>query len=88
MKTTLRTDGRKNNEERPLEFSLDYTIHAEGSVLVSSGNTKIICTASVEIKFRIGFWIKTKNRITAGLLLNTECFRVQPEAAGREKPGK
>ena len=60
MKTTLRTDGRKNNEERPLEISLDYTMHAEGSVLVSSGNTKIICTASVENK--VPDWLLDKDK--------------------------
>ena len=60
MKTTLRTDGRKNNEERPLEISLDYTMHAEGSVLVSSGNTKIICTASVENK--VPDWLLGKDK--------------------------
>ena len=59
MKTPLRTDGRKNNEERPLEISLDYTMHAEGSVLVSSGNTKIICTASVENK--VPGWLLDKD---------------------------
>ena len=35
---------------RALSFETNYTIHAEGSVLVSFGNTKVICTASVEEK--------------------------------------
>ena len=48
MSNTTRTDGRANNEVRMLEITPDYTMHAEGSVLVASGNTKIICTASVE----------------------------------------
>ena len=46
--SNTRTDGRVNNEARPLEITTDYTMYAEGSVLISSGNTKIICTASVE----------------------------------------
>jgi ribonuclease PH len=45
-----RTDGRADNEARPLKINTDYTMFAEGSVLVSSGNTKIICTASVDNK--------------------------------------
>ena len=43
--TTTRSDRRDHNESRPLEIITDYTIFAEGSVLVSSGKTKIICTA-------------------------------------------
>ncbi|MBL7035507.1 MAG: ribonuclease PH [SAR324 cluster bacterium] len=50
MTNSKRTDGRLNNEVRPLEIILDYTMHAEGSVLVASGNTKVICTASIEKK--------------------------------------
>ena len=43
-----RTDQRKWNEARKICLTTQYTIHAEGSVLVEIGNTKIICTASVE----------------------------------------
>ena len=43
-----RKDGRKPEEARPFEIVKDFTMHAEGSVLVKSGNTHIICTASVE----------------------------------------
>ena len=43
-----RTDGRSNDELRPVEFVRDYLKHPEGSVLVSTGETKVICTASVE----------------------------------------
>ncbi len=35
---------------RPVELSRGYTIHAEGSVLVAFGNTRVLCTASVEEK--------------------------------------
>ena len=45
---SLRTDGRADNEAHPLNLTLDITMHAEGSVLVECGNTKVICTASVE----------------------------------------
>jgi ribonuclease PH len=43
-----RTDGRQNDELRPVEFLRGYLKHPEGSVLVSTGETKVICTASVE----------------------------------------
>ena len=43
-----RTDGRSNDELRPVEFVRNYLKHPEGSVLVSTGETKVICTASVE----------------------------------------
>jgi len=43
-----RTDGRANNELRPVVFLRNYLKHPEGSVLVSTGETKVICTATVE----------------------------------------
>ena len=46
----MRPSGRAPDEMRKLEFITDYTIHAEGSVLVSFGNTRVLCTASVEEK--------------------------------------
>lgn len=44
----MRSSQRKHTEMRPVQFDLGYTIHAEGSVLVSFGNTKVLCTASIE----------------------------------------
>lgn len=44
----LRVDGRQYNELRKVEMMSDYIKHAEGSVLVCVGDTKVICTASVE----------------------------------------
>ena len=43
-----RPDGRESGQARPLEIVTDFTMHAEGSVLVCSGDTKVICTASLE----------------------------------------
>ena len=43
-----RTDGRANDQPRPIKIITNYTMHAEGSVLVEFGNTKLICTASIE----------------------------------------
>ncbi len=43
----MRPSGRANDELRELSFTRDYTVHAEGSVLVAFGNTKVLCTTSV-----------------------------------------
>jgi ribonuclease PH len=44
----LRVDGRKHDEMRRVEIVRDYIKHAEGSVYISVGDTKVICTATVE----------------------------------------
>ena len=44
----MRTDGRLPEQLRPTRITPNYLIHAEGSVLVEAGKTKVICTASVE----------------------------------------
>ncbi len=46
----MRPDGRKSDELRPIRITPDYNRYAEGSVLVEFGETKLICTASVERK--------------------------------------
>ena len=46
----MRIDGRKVNELRKVKITRDYTKYAEGSVLVEFGETKVICTASVDDK--------------------------------------
>jgi ribonuclease PH len=46
----MRPSGRAPDEMRAISFEPRYTIHAEGSVLVGFGDTKVICTASVEEK--------------------------------------
>ena len=39
---------RAEDELRPVKFELDYILHPEGSVLISMGNTKVLCNATVE----------------------------------------
>ena len=46
----MRPSGRAPDEMRAITFDTHFTMHAEGSVLVSFGNTKVLCTASVEEK--------------------------------------
>lgn len=43
----MRPSGRSSAQIRPVTFTRRYTCHAEGSVLVEFGNTKVLCTASV-----------------------------------------
>ena len=43
-----RVDGRANDELRPVDFTRNFLKHPEGSVLISTGETKVICTATVE----------------------------------------
>ena len=44
----MRPSGRAPDEMRAIDIQTGYTKHAEGSVLISFGETKVICTASVE----------------------------------------
>ena len=44
----MRPAGRSANQVRPVTLTRNYTKHAEGSVLVEFGDTKVLCTASIE----------------------------------------
>jgi ribonuclease PH len=46
----VRADGRRQDQTRPVKITRDFIKHAEGSVLIEMGGTKVICTASVEEK--------------------------------------
>jgi ribonuclease PH len=50
MTTFQRTNNRAANQLRKVKITRNYTMHAEGSVLIEFGNTKVLCTASVEEK--------------------------------------
>ena len=50
MTEFVRSGGRAANALRPVRFTRGYTIHAEGSVLIEFGQTRVLCTASVEEK--------------------------------------
>ena len=86
----------KRNQDRPLnqlrEVSLEINtnIHAEGSVLVSFGNTKVICTASIENN--VPRWMKNSNEgwITAeyGMLPRSTNERMSREAARGKQSGR
>ena len=51
-----RSNNRQPNELREIKIEPNFNIHAEGSVLVSFGNTKVICTATIEN--RVPRWIR------------------------------
>ena len=80
--SNTRTDGRVNNEARPLEITIDYTMYAEGSVLISSGKTKIICTASVENK--VPDWLLDKDKKARHGWLTAE-YGMLPRSTGSRR---
>lgn len=51
---------RAENELRPVQFELDYILHPEGSVLISMGDTKVLCNATVEE--RLPRWLHRSSR--------------------------
>lgn len=61
----MRFDGRSNNELRPIHIETDYLKHPEGSVLITVGDTKVICTASIEDRVPPFMRGKGKGWITA-----------------------
>ena len=86
----MRPSGRQPDEMRPVSFERNFTYHAEGSVLVSFGNTKVLCTASVEQQ--IPRWLKGKGQgwVTAeyGMLPRATGTRTGREAARGKQSGR
>ncbi len=85
----MRSDGRKNDELREIKFTHNFTKHALGSVLVEFGDTKVICTASVDLK-KPKWMNDDDNRgwVTAEYSLlpsatNTRCRREREKVSGR-----
>lgn len=86
----MRSSGRNPDQLRPVRFTRHYTCHAEGSVLVEFGNTKVLCTATVED--RVPPFLKGKGQgwVTAeyGMLPRSTNTRVQREAAKGKQSGR
>jgi ribonuclease PH len=61
----MRPDGRKNNEIRDVKVNRNFIGTAEGSVMISMGNTRVICTASIEDKVPLFLKDQKKGWITA-----------------------
>ncbi|RKU33213.1 ribonuclease PH [Candidatus Poribacteria bacterium] len=83
-KKMTRADGRRPDEMRPVTIKRHYIKHAEGSVLVATGDTRIICTASVisgQPRFMRDQRIKDKGWVTAeySMLPRSTSERMQRE---------
>jgi len=86
----MRPSGRADDALRPVRLTRHYTKHAEGSVLVEFGDTKVICTATVEE--RVPRFLKGKNQgwVTAeyGMLPRSTGQRMGREAAQGRQGGR
>ncbi|MGH9016887.1 MAG: ribonuclease PH [Acidimicrobiales bacterium] len=85
-----RRDGRVVEDLRPVSFVRDFTEFAPGSVLVSMGRTKVLCTASVEE--RVPPWMRGSGKgwVTAeySLLPGSSAERIGREAAKGKQSGR
>jgi ribonuclease PH len=85
-----RADGRAFDELRPTAFDRDFTVFAPGSVLVTTGRTRVLCTASVED--RVPPWLRGggKGWVTAeySLLPGASAERIGREAARGRQSGR
>ncbi|MDR9413261.1 MAG: ribonuclease PH [Spiribacter sp.] len=86
----MRPSGRSPDSLRPIRFTRGFTRHAEGSVLVEFGETRVLCTASVEN--RVPPWLRNSNRgwVTAeyGMLPRATGSRTDREAARGRQQGR
>src|SRR3954463_12360895 len=87
---TVRRDGRSPEDLRPITFERDYTEFAAGSVLVSMGKTRVLCTASVEED--VPRWMRGSGKgwVTAeySLLPGSTAERVDREAVKGKQSGR
>jgi ribonuclease PH len=85
-----RNEGRNNTQLRDITIEPNVNIHAEGSVLISFGNTKVICNASIENN--VPRWMKNSNEgwVTGeyGMLPRSTNERMGREAARGKQSGR
>src|SRR3989454_2266279 len=86
----MRSDHRPPNELRDTTITPDYLMHAEGSVLISAGQTKVICTASIEDRVPAFLRNTGKGWVTAeyGMLPRATSTRMQREASSGKVGGR
>ena len=86
----MRPSGRRPDQLRPIQIIRHYTKHAEGSVLISCGDTKVICTATVDEN--IPRWLKGQGQgwVTAeyGMLPRSTGERMAREASRGRQGGR
>ncbi|MEA2571764.1 MAG: ribonuclease [Acidobacteriota bacterium] len=85
-----RGDGRAPNELRPVAIHQNFTKHAEGSVLIEVGDTRVICTASIQDRVPPFLYRSGKGWVTAeyGMLPRATTDRVEREAAKGKQGGR
>ncbi len=85
-----RPSGRAVDQLRPIRITRQYTKHAEGSVLIECGDTKVICTASIEEKVPPFLKGKGQGWLTAeyGMLPRSTHTRMDREAARGKQTGR
>src|SRR3954453_4549895 len=88
--TMIRSDGRQPMQLRPTTMTPSFTMHAEGSVLIESGRTRVICTASVEERVPPFLRNSGKGWVTAeyGMLPRATSTRTQREATAGKVGGR
>jgi len=86
----MRPSGRKPDELRPVRITRGYTRHAEGSVLIEAGDTRVLCTASIDEKVPPFLKGQGKGWLTAeyGMLPRSTNTRMQREAASGKQSGR
>jgi ribonuclease PH len=86
----MRPSGRAQDELRQVKLSRNYTCHAEGSVLVEFGSTKVLCNASLEAKVPSFLKGSGKGWVTAeyGMLPRSTGSRMRREASQNRQGGR
>ncbi|HVG22722.1 MAG TPA: ribonuclease PH [Thermoanaerobaculia bacterium] len=90
MNGKSRIDGRASDELRPVAIRPNFIKHAEGSVLIEVGDTRVCCTASVQEKVPPFLYRSGKGWVTAeyGMLPRATTDRVEREAAKGKQGGR
>ena len=86
----MRPSQRQPNELRPIRITRHYTRHAEGAVLIEMGDTRVLCTASVEANVPAFLRGKEQGWVTAeyGMLPRSTHTRTAREAAKGKQSGR
>ena len=86
----MRPSGRQPDQLREIRITRNYTKHAEGSVLIEFGETRVVCTATVEEKVPSFLKGKGQGWITAeyGMLPRSTGSRMHREAASGKQGGR
>jgi len=86
----MRPSGRQADELRHTSITRNYTCHAEGSVLIACGNTKVLCTASVESRVPPFLRGSGEGWVTAeyGMLPRSTGSRMRREASAGKQGGR